>query len=181
MTVTAPSESPGLPVPLYLQGSARVGDAQITRPVVPADNMEQAFAYYHLVPAQELLVTVTGKRRLAATFQIGGTVPLLLPAGGTAQVQVTTNAGPWVQQQTQFELTNPPAGITLTQVTPVSGGWTLTLQADAKAVKVGYADNLLLEAYAEVAAKGKGSQATTQKKRVTVGVLPALPVQIVQQ
>jgi hypothetical protein len=185
MTITAPAEAPGGPVELRLQGTAQIGGAQVTRPVVPADVMEQAFAYYHLVPAQELLVEVTGRGRLATTFQLGGVFPLHLPAGGTAQVQVVTNAGPLVRQQVQFALTNPPAGISLGPVTALASGWTLTVKAagpaEAQAVKVGYADNLLVEAFAEVPVKGKDGKVTGQTRRVTIGVLPAIPVQIVQQ
>jgi hypothetical protein len=168
-------------VALHLQGTARVGGVPVTRPVVPAEDLMQAFAYRHLVPTDEFLVEVTGKRRLAAAFAVAGATPLLLPAGGTAQVQVTSTARPWVQQQTQFELDSAPAGVTLGPVTPSAAGWTLTLQADAKAVKVGYADNLLVEAYTEVAARGKDGKPNGQKRRVEIGVLPAIPVQITAQ
>ena len=104
-----------------------------------------------------------------------------LPAGGTAQVQVRTSAGPLVQQQTEFQLSNPPAGLSLAQVTAVPGGWTLTFQAGAKTVPPGYRDNLLVEAFAEMPVRRKDGTLTGEKRRVLLGVLPALPVEIVQQ
>jgi hypothetical protein len=50
------------PVPLHLEGHAEIGGKDVTRPVVPCDNMMQAFAYWHLVPAEELLAVVQAPR-----------------------------------------------------------------------------------------------------------------------
>ena len=44
---------------LSLEGRATIEGRQVVRPVVPAEDMMQAFAYRHLVPAQELKVTVS--------------------------------------------------------------------------------------------------------------------------
>lgn len=46
------------PVSLLLVGTAKVGDREISREVVPAEDRMQAFLWRHLVPAQELTVLV---------------------------------------------------------------------------------------------------------------------------
>jgi hypothetical protein len=45
-------------VKLHLEGRAKIGGEDVVRPVVPAEDMEQAFAYHHLVPADELVAAV---------------------------------------------------------------------------------------------------------------------------
>jgi hypothetical protein len=45
-------------VSLRLEGRATIEGHEVVRPVVPAEDMMQAFAYRHLVPAQELMVAV---------------------------------------------------------------------------------------------------------------------------
>jgi len=46
------------PVALQVRGTAKVGDAQIERVAVPAEDRMQAFLWRHLVPAEELKVLV---------------------------------------------------------------------------------------------------------------------------
>jgi hypothetical protein len=45
-------------VSLRLEGRATIEGHEVARPVVPAEDMMQAFAYRHLVPSQELMVAV---------------------------------------------------------------------------------------------------------------------------
>jgi hypothetical protein len=42
-----------------LEGRAQYEGQQMIRPVIPSEDMMQAFIYHHLVPSQELLVFVT--------------------------------------------------------------------------------------------------------------------------
>jgi hypothetical protein len=48
----------GGPVNLTVIGSAQIGDKEIVRPAVPAEDQMQAFLWRHLVPAQDLKVFV---------------------------------------------------------------------------------------------------------------------------
>ncbi len=47
------------PVALHLEGHADIAGKTFTRPIIPAERKMQAFAYYHLVPAQQLMVMLT--------------------------------------------------------------------------------------------------------------------------
>jgi hypothetical protein len=58
MTLTVPRGTLGESFSLQLEGRAQIDGTTVTRPVVPAERKMQAFATYHLVPVQQLLVTV---------------------------------------------------------------------------------------------------------------------------
>jgi hypothetical protein len=64
--VKSPAAGSRAPVTLRLAGRARIGGRDVTRKVVPADDMMQAFIYRHLVPAQDLRVAVIGRARTPA-------------------------------------------------------------------------------------------------------------------
>ena len=107
----------------------------------------QAFAYWHLVPAQELLATVTGNGWPGLCAPQTGAV-VKIPAGGETQVQI--NCPPEVANaNTRFELIEPPKGLSLGEIAVVKGGLKFTLKAaaDAAGEKPGYADNLIVGAY----------------------------------
>jgi len=57
VTLTAPRKKDAQPLVVHLEGQAVINGKTIIRPVIPAERLMQAFAYYHLVPAQQLLVT----------------------------------------------------------------------------------------------------------------------------
>ena len=59
-TLTAPTALPQGPVNLKLIGSAKCEMKLIEHPVIPAEDMMQAFFYRHLVPCDELLVKIQG-------------------------------------------------------------------------------------------------------------------------
>ncbi|MGD0389629.1 MAG: PPC domain-containing protein [Tepidisphaeraceae bacterium] len=58
----APAWTSDQPVRLHLEGHATIGGQDVSRPVVPSDDMMQAFAYWHLVPAEELIAMVQPSR-----------------------------------------------------------------------------------------------------------------------
>ena len=59
-TLTAPSEPIEKPLSLQIEGRARIEGQDIARRAVPAEDMTQAFANRHLIPAEELAVGVFG-------------------------------------------------------------------------------------------------------------------------
>ena len=63
LTLAVPRVPRAEPVPLRLVACATLlGTGPATRPVVPADDVMQAFIYRHMVPAEELLVAFVGQR-----------------------------------------------------------------------------------------------------------------------
>ena len=186
MTLTAP---PGRPGPravrrsfsLHLEGRAQIGGKAVSRAASPADEMMQAFAYWHLVPAQQLLVASSrmGAATGAAEVQLPAGGPLRIPVGGTVQVRVKAPPSPMLAT-VQLELSQPPKGVTLEDVTAVPDGLAFVLKADRQAAQVGYADNLIVAASAEMEGGPPGTKAAAQKRRVALGVLPAIPFEIVR-
>ena len=180
MTLTAAGKRLGEPVVLQLEGRATIGGQTVSRPVVPSEDMMQAFAYRHLMPSRELLVAVRRTQYPAPPIELAGGGPVRIPAGGTAQVQIKTPRRPGLQS-IQLALSDPPKGVTLQDVTAVPGGLTFALKADGDAARAGPADNLIVEAFTEMAGRGQSGKAANQKQRISLGVLPAIPFEIVQR
>ena len=179
VTLTALPTELAEPVSLSLQGSALVQGQMQTRKAVPAEDMMQAFAYRHLVPAKELEVAVLKRPPPRATMTILSGTPVRVPPGATARIEVGL-PGPRIAERAQFELSNPPDGITIQNTSPVSGGVEIVLQTDANKVKPGLKGNLIINGYvprpAETnTAKPKGNN----NQRLPLGALPAIPFEII--
>jgi hypothetical protein len=180
MTLTAPPKAPDQPVALQLEGRARIGGQTVSHSAFGADDVMQAFLYRHLVPRQELLVAVQRAKWRVPPVELAGRSPVRIPAGGTARVRFKTRKRP-VLKEMQLELNEPPEGLTLHDVTVVPGGLAFQLKADEDAMQSGFADNLIVEAFREYTPKRKDGKPANQKRRYSMGVFPAIPIEIVQQ
>jgi hypothetical protein len=173
-TLTMPTTLKDGPVELRMEGYARIGGKEVRRMAVPAEDMMQAFAYHQLVPAEKWLITgVRDSRFTAPPVKPLREEIVKLRAGGTARVALT-GARSYQDAELQFELSEPPDGITIQKVSVDRDGTQIVLSADAKAVKPGLKGNLIVEAFIE---RGGGKGGNTQ--RVPVGTLPAIPFEIV--
>jgi len=166
MTITAPSKSPGRVVPLFLDGRAGVGGGTLVRRVVPADDQMQAFAYRHLVPAQELAILVTPSRIDAPAGEVAGMLPLKIPSGGEAVAAIKTGRKANVSG-VSFTLSEPPDGVTIGTVKPLDDGLEIPVKV-SQTVEAGYADNLLVEVFM-----------TVNGRRTSIGFVPAIPFEVV--
>jgi len=192
MTLSAPRGARRQVFPLRLESRAQIGGVLVRRPVVPAEDMMQAFLYRHLVPQQELLVAVTGSRPVPAVWralvpgmQLASATPVQIPLGGTAQVQIEApqvlpDGRRSALQTVRFRVSNPPRGVTLHGTAVVPTGVTLTLKADANTALAGDSANVIVEAFTELEGRGPGGQSMARTQRVSLGVLPAIPFQIVR-
>jgi hypothetical protein len=179
MTLKAPVDAPSEPIHLQLEGRAQVGTRTISRRVVPAEDMMQAFLYRHLVPSQQLMVSVLQGRGRSPNVELAGEGPVRIPAGGGARVVFRTRRRPQLKE-IELELSDPPEGIKMEQVGVVPQGLACTLIADDDAVKSGFADNLIFEAFREVTPRSQEGEAKKPKRRISMGVLPAVPIEVVQ-
>jgi len=180
LTLQAPAVPTEKPLALALEGRAIIQGHDVVHPAVPAEDMMQAFAYRHLVPAKALEVTVSGRFMNRMSLKILSAMPVRIPAGGTARVRVATPSSAFADRF-QLELSEPPAGITLGKVSPVGDGAEFELRSDAAKAKPGFKGNLIVDIFpgqalaAAVKNKKKGNQ-----RRSSVGTLPAIPFEIVQ-
>ena len=174
-TLSAPASSLPEPISLRLEGRATIPGGDVVRPAVPADDMMQAFAYRHLVPAQDLKVAIIGRFRPGDEVKLLTATPIRIPAGGTARVLVSLPIGPFMDK-IEFELSEPPDGITLKTVSPAE----LVLQTDAGKVKPGLQGNLIVKVSGERRQSPEEQPAPADKRRIPLGALPAIPFEIIR-
>jgi hypothetical protein len=170
LTVTAPRGAPRQIVPIQLEGKAHIGDIDVVRPAVPAEDLMQAFAYRHLVPQQELLVAVAGggTRPVPAVWlplvpgaQLVTPAPVRIPLGGNVQVQLKA---PGLPTEAKLTLSSSSRGITLVNAAVTPAGIRLNFRGDPFLARAGQEGHLIIEARTP-----KGS----------LGVLPHIPFRVV--
>ena len=183
VTLTAPRKARQKPVTLRLQGQAQIGGKPVVRPVVPSEDMMQAFLYRHLAPSQQLMVAVTKGWGRGSEIALAGGGPVRIPPGGSGRVLFKGIRQPG-DRKIDLELRDPAPGMTIEDVKFGPEGLVFHLKVEGEAVKAGFADNAIIEAFTEytVRPKGKdGGKGPAQKRRVSLGVLPAVPFVIAQR
>ena len=179
LTLTVPSTPSKEPVSLRMEGRATIDGRQVTRPAVPADDLMQAFFYRHLVPADDLRVVVTGPERRMAPVRILDDTPIQIPSRGTARVRIAGRRGMFANN-VQFDISEPPEGIAIRSASPNRQGLELILQSDAAEIKPGAKGNLIVNAFAMRARTRPDGKPQGKKRRVSLGVLPAIPFEITE-
>jgi hypothetical protein len=181
LTLTVPPQPQPAPLSLSLEGRATIQGHRVARLAVPAEDMMQAFAYHHLVPASDFKVAVRRGAMLRTPIKVSSQEPLEIPAGGTArfQVQMPTLPSNFLTK-VQFELSEPPEGIELRNASPVRDGTEIVLQCDAGKAKPGLKGNLIVSISAERVAQAANAKQQANRQRVSLGTLPAVPFEIVR-
>ena len=180
MTLEAPIKPPGSPLTLEMTGSAVIGRQTVTEPVVGADNRMQAFLWRHLVPSKQFIVSMDRRRGWKIGVRVAGDMPVRIPAGGTAQLEV--KAPPHLKERNiQLELDDPPPGLAVSKISPVPEGFTVLLSADQAKAEPGRAGNLILQAFADAKSAPKKGNPARQQNRQPLGFLPAVPYEVVQR
>jgi len=180
-TLTFPPDYVDKPINLSMTGHGTVdGGRLIVHPVVPADDLIQAFVYHHLVPAKQGLAVISGSWRGGrAVMDVLSHEPITLPSGGTGRLVLSTPAyrGGGMQRDVQFELNEPPEGIVIDKTTYAPEGMVVAIRTDA-AIKPGFKGNLIVEVFHETTGKEKDGK-PGQKRRWSSGFLPAIPFKVV--
>lgn len=131
-----------------LTGAAVVAGKSLIRPVIPAEDMMQAFIYRHLVPAHDWVVMVKDS---PAPFTVAVELPdeglLDLPVGKEMEFPLTATRRAGFDGPLRLELVDPPKGITLRRglVPPGKTSGFMTIRTESK-VAVGLRENLILSA-----------------------------------
>ena len=190
--LSAPRGASRQVLPVRIEGRAEVGGVAISRPAVGAEDMMQAFLWRFLVPRQELLAAVTGSRAVPTVWRplvpgvrLATATPVRIPLGGTARVEVEApqalpDRGQTALESVRFRLGNRPRGVSLQDATVGPAGVALTLRADPNTAQTGDAAYVIVEASTEGPAGGEGASAARRGPRASLGVLPAIPFEIVQ-
>ncbi len=180
---------------LQLEGRALILNQEVIRPVIPADDMMQAFIYRHLVPAKELKIAFVGRaassrnassrseatpgERLQQLLQaVAPREPVRLPAGGTTRLELKFPPFPRLDQL-QFALKDPPEGITIQSAQLTANQTALVLQSDAAKVKPGQKGNLIITVLAPRPNPPATPEKTGRPPLFPAGTLPAIGYEII--
>ncbi len=180
MTLTMPPTPPDGPIVLEMAGRARGKGSRtwLTKPAVPAENMMQAFIWYHLVPVEDWSVVVSGKPGQKPPFDIIVPAPrVTLPRGGELILPVrpvSKNVAPNELHVTLKE----PKGVSAEIITDSFGQFAIKLTTDAKEAEPGLRGNLLLQAYRESTPAPTESNPKPKPWRTDFGYFPAIPFEI---
>jgi hypothetical protein len=182
LTLTVPTQPLDDPISLNLEGRATIQGREAVRLAVSAEDMMQAFAYRHLVPATGLKVEIRRAVALRSPVRVGGEQPLQIPAGGEVRFQVQVPIPPNnVIGKVLYELSEPPEGIELRDSSPLQNGAEIVLHCDAAKAKPGLKGNLIVTVSAERKPVAGAASAPANRQRVQLGTLPAMPFEIVKR
>jgi hypothetical protein len=186
------------PMQLCLEGSAQIDGQEVVRQAVPAEEMTQAFFYKHVVPAGEMLVIPEDRDRyreeaaraakenrpfpppadqrwFQPPTEVLSEQPVKIPIGGTVEVQIRLG---WNRDgQIQVELSDPPEGISVDNVSWIESGVSLILRGDASSVKPTLKGNLMANAYVQTTVTEQDGK--TREVRNLIGPLPAIRFEII--
>ncbi len=183
LTLTIPSKAPKTATNLTLEGRATVIGRELVHRAVPADDMMQAFAYRHLVPANELKVLVASPapprppepKVATATTTGSSTGPSVkIPSGGTVSYQVKLPTTDYTGKL-QLELEEPPDGIAIKSFSTTRNSVEIVLQSVASKVKTGQKGELIVNVFSEKT----NTRPSEIKPRTRLGTLPAIRYEIV--
>jgi hypothetical protein len=175
ITLTAPRTPVSAPLSIQLIGRAIIDGREVTRTAVPAEDMEQAFAYHHLVAEDSWMVRVIGEGARGLGWRAIEKPVKLRRGDATA---FTLFVPPRFLQGMQLALNEPPEGISIQSVTPDWDGVSVVLRVQADKAKPGLRGNLILDAFREVAPKPDAANQT--RRRQPLGTLPAIPFEVVE-
>ena len=196
VTLAIPPTFGTAPARLELEGRAVIDGRDVRHAATAADDMLQAFIYRHLVPAKGWYVAVAGRpppprrsggvrarrgRRGAVPVRAGlerfEVEPLQIPLGGTARIELPASMR-FRAGNVDFELSDPPPGITIEKTSSDKGSAAILVRAAASHAQPGVAGNLIVRAFVErTSQRGSGKKPVT--RRSSVGTLPAIRFEIV--
>jgi len=181
-TLTAPGTRTDRPLKLQLEGHAVIDGQVVTRRVIPAEDVMQAFIYHHLVPSEVWHVAMTaGRGGRAPPLAAARGRPVELPAGGRTTIPLRAqNPRRAIPTGLGLELSEPPAGVEILDFTRSERGWEMEVEIDGGQVKPGLKGNLIVGAFVERTRGGSAGQAGRRVRKISLGVLPAIPFEVVE-
>ena len=178
LTLTAPSLPAEQPRNLTVVGLATAGGKRLAHVAVPAEDMMQAFAYRHLVPAQEMKVQTVGR---GAALRVLSRLPVAVAPGGQARIRIGTPPARTVGE-VKLELIEPPPGIAIVRCDTGADYVDVTISCEAAKVKPDTQGNLIFQAIGERrGAVNPKSKAPARIQRSTLGIVPAIPFEVTGQ
>lgn len=170
----SPAATTVAPFNLRLEGRATIDGREVVHQAVPVEDMMQTFVFRHLVPVQELKVAVTGRFQPGDSAKIISATPIRIATPGPTKIRVSMPTGPRLKQ-VEYELSEAPDGISIQSASATE----IVLTADAAKIKPGVRGNLIIKAFADPPATADAQAPPANRRRVSLGALPAIPFEIV--
>jgi hypothetical protein len=178
MTVTRPSQPLRDPLSLRIEGRGVIEGRSVIRQAAPADDMTQAFVYRHLVAADDLRVSPSGRGGSRIAARIAGAQPVRFRPGETARVRVALPPAYGTFENVEFELADPPPGISLSEWSLEQGGVELVFEAESGATPAGLRTNLLVTVSGQRRQTAATAAPTSARRRLPLGTLPAIAIEV---
>jgi hypothetical protein len=175
LTLTAPSVPVDQPQNLTIVGLATTPSGRrLAHVAVPAEDMMQAFAYRHLVPAQELKVQLAGR---GSSLRVLSQMPVALKPGGQTRIRIGTPPARFVGD-VKLELLEPPPGVAVVRCERGADYVDVVVSCDAEKSKPDTQGNLIFQATGERAGAAK-AKAKSGTQRSPLGIVPAVAFEII--
>ncbi|HUT90985.1 MAG TPA: PPC domain-containing protein [Thermoguttaceae bacterium] len=182
LTLTVPPIAGSEPVLLEMDGQSVRGrghSVKLSRPVVPAESMMQAFLWLQIVPAEQWAIVLSGKPVTKPPLEFPPVDRVELKLGETTILGARLTAKNVSTQDLRVDLSEPPDGVTVEKVSPEALGLAVVLATDAEKVKPGQRGNLIFEVFREYTPAPTEATPKPEPRRTSVGILPAVPFEVV--
>jgi hypothetical protein len=126
------------------------------------------------VPSQALFAWIGGQGVRVSLPEIAGPPPVRIVRGETTEVLLKTGGrGGRLPENLVLELSDPPKGVSIAGTEPGRDGVVLKIKSEVDGAGIGTAGNLIVGVYLDqTGPRGRN-------RRIGVGVLPAIPFEIV--
>ncbi|MBN8218538.1 MAG: PPC domain-containing protein [Spirochaetes bacterium] len=190
ITLTIPELSQESLLP-QIVGTAKIGGKTVHHSAIAAEEMMQAFAYRHLVSAQELVLKVTDKPKLSLSLEVEDEANLPLAVNKEVSIPIRVlgmkkgaggKGAEAVQkafQKIALELESPMKGVSVVRMVHGNNGLepAVIVKVDGAQIQTGATGNLVFNAYF-MSEKAKNPLAGGGN-RVFLCTLPAVSCQVV--
>jgi hypothetical protein len=169
MTMSVPPETKQGFYKIEISAVAGIGGQEISRRVVPTDDVMQAFLYRHLVPAESFSLFVV-RRGWTPFRKVPAEIPL---KSGGEQILSFSCTGYKPKSDTDYflELNSPPKGISIMEGGFQGENYVLKIKADPEMKP--WKGNLIFQCICENTKPGN-----PKKTRYPAGFLPAVPTKV---
>jgi hypothetical protein len=169
LTITAPDDAAIGIISPVVYGTATVGDQEIVREAVPAEELMQAFYYMHNVPSREFLLSVVEAGPFKLRLQLPEEGVLKIPRRGRVEVPVTVVFKEGAAKGAiALKPDSPPKGFRI-QATPIPAGkaeTTIVITTLGQQINTGQTGTLIVTSSMRVG------------KETISGFVPAIPYEI---
>lgn len=155
---------------INMVATAEINGANVTKRVIPADDITQAFITHHLVETDFMTAYILKNFRRPPEFRIDTSEPTILSRENPASISLAMNDPQ--SDLLSFELESAPDGISM-ETTSGFMGKSLQFTVDDK-VTDDLQGNLIVGVYFQP----EPTERNKNPRKVSVGVLPAIPYRI---